>query len=185
MLGFKSSQMGRNKKYSLGRYQIVLPPIDFFFRIPAFPDANVTCFVFFFNQITTLTIGACFRFFTYRIYVSVLNHMPSEKRTTTKYSLIPDLHNPATIEFTPGRVHAPQRDLSSPLRVFVYPLLEWGQVSWEFTRCDGRRHVARAFISDAKRRCRMHLVYCSILILAFGFHYRKSQNFYVVTSNRS
>lgn len=170
MLGFKSSQMGRNKKYSLGRYQIVLPPIDFF-RIPAFPDANVTCFfVFFFlNQITKLTIGACFRFFTYRIYVSVLNHMPSEKRTTTKYSLIPDLHNPATIEFTPGRVHAPQRDLSSPLRVFVYPLLEWGQVSWEFTRCDGRRHVARAFISDAKRRCRMHLVYCSILFSLLVF----------------
>lgn len=167
MLGFKSSQMGRNKKYSLGRYQIVLPPIDFFFGYQHFLMQMSP--VFFFNQITTLTIGACFRLFTYRIYVSVLNHMPSEKRTTTKYSLIPDLHNPATIEFTPGRVHAPQRDLSSPLRVFVYPLLEWGQVSWEFTRCDGRRHVARAFISDAKRRCRMHLVYCSILFSLLVF----------------
>lgn len=42
--------MGRNKKYSLGRYQIVLPPIDFF-RIPAFPDANVTCFFFVFFKL--------------------------------------------------------------------------------------------------------------------------------------
>lgn len=51
----------------------------------------------------------------------------SEKQDHDQKYLTPDLHNPATIEFTPGRVHAPQRDLSSPLRVFVYPLLSGGR----------------------------------------------------------
>lgn len=48
MLGFKSSQMGRNKKYSLGRYQIVLPPIDFFFGYQHFlMQMSPVFFVFF------------------------------------------------------------------------------------------------------------------------------------------
>lgn len=55
--------MGRNKKYSLGRYQIVLPPIDFFFGYQHFLMQMSPVFLFFFKLDYNINGRSVFSFF--------------------------------------------------------------------------------------------------------------------------
>lgn len=63
MLGFKSSQMGRIKNIAWVGIKLFCRQL-IFFRIPAFPDANVTCFfVFFFKLDYKINDRSVFSFF--------------------------------------------------------------------------------------------------------------------------